>query len=159
MIAGLYTTDDHSIGELSMFPGIMAQTVDLCPQIEVMLGDALYSGRKICSTVDGYSITPYFLPKTNATFRTRRVQSWKTMLYRLVDDTQYWMEQYLMRSISESVNSMMKRKMPVKIRKKQPQRKKTEEILKINMHNLRQYSYLRRTNLGMIKDYRGFHSK
>ena len=45
------------------------------------------------------------------------------------------------------------------IRKKLPQRKKTEETLKINMHNLRQYSYLRRTNPEMIKDYRGFHSK
>jgi len=64
-----------------------------------------------------------------------------------------------MRSISESVNSMMKRKMPVKIRKKLSQRKKTEETLKINMHNLRQYSYLRRTNPEMIKDYRGFPSK
>ena len=69
------------------------------------------------------------------------------------------MEQYHMRSISESVNSMMKRKMPVKIRKKLSQRKKMEETLKINMHNLRQYSYLRRTNSEMIKDYRGFHSK
>ena len=45
------------------------------------------------------------------------------------------------------------------IRKKLPQRKKTEETLKINMHNLRQYSYLRRTNPEMIKDYRGFPSK
>ena len=159
MIAGLYTTDDHSIGELSMFPDIMAHTVDLCPQIEVMLGDALYSNRKICSIVDAYGIKPYFLPKTNATFRSKGVASWKTMLYSFVDDTQSWLEQYHMRSISESVNSMMKRKMPVKIRKKLPQRKQTEETLKINMHNLRQYSYLKRTNPEMIKDYRGLYSK
>jgi transposase len=159
MIAGLYTTDDHSIGELSMFPDIMAHTVDLCPQIEVMLGDALYSNRKICSIVEEYGITPYFLPKTNATFRSKGVASWKTMLYSFVDDTQSWLEQYHMRSISESVNSMIKRKMPVKIRKKLPQRKQTEETLKINMHNLRQYSYLKRTNPEMIKDYRGLCSK
>ena len=63
-----------------------------------------------------------------------------------------------MRSISESVNSMIKRKMPVKIRKKLPQRKQTEETLKINMHNLRQYNYLKRTNPEMIKDYRGLYS-
>ncbi len=59
-----------------------------------------------------------------------------------------------MRSISECVNSMMKRKMPVKIRKKLSRRKKTEETLKINMHNLRQYNYLKHTNPGLIKDYR-----
>jgi transposase len=159
IIAGLYTTDDHSTGELSMFPDIMAQTVNLCPQIEVMLGDALYSSRKICSIVDQYGITPYFLPKTNATFRAKGVESWKAMLYRFVENPQSWMEQYHMRSISESVNSMIRRKMPVKIRKKLPQRKETEETLKINMHNLRQYSYLRHTNPEMIKDYRELYSK
>ncbi|EQD51190.1 hypothetical protein B1A_13157, partial [mine drainage metagenome] len=87
IIAGLYTTDDHSIGELSMFPSIMAQTVNLCPQIDVMLGDALYSNRKICSIADEYGIKPYFLPKTNATFRAKGVASWKAMLYGFVEDT------------------------------------------------------------------------
>ena len=58
-----------------------------------------------------------------------------------------------MRSISECVNSTMKRKMPVKIRKKLPQRKKTEETPKINMHNLRQYNYLKHTKLEIIKSF------
>ncbi|MGC8514625.1 MAG: hypothetical protein ACP5OC_00630 [Thermoplasmata archaeon] len=88
IISGYFTTDDHSIGELSMFPDIMAQTVDMCPQIETMLGDALYSNRKICSIAESYGITPYFLPKTNATFRAKGVESWKTMLYSFMDDTQ-----------------------------------------------------------------------
>ncbi len=159
IISGLYTTDDHSVGELSMFPEIIERTVKMCPQIEVMLGDALYSNRKICSITEGYGITPYFLPKTNATFRAKGVESWKSMLYSFVDNTQEWLAKYHMRSISESVNSMMKRKMPVKVRKKLPLRKKTEEILKINMHNLRQYSYLRHTDPEMIKDYRELYLK
>ena len=159
IISGLCTTDDHSVGELSMFPDIMAQTVNMCPQIGVMLGDALYSNRKICSITEGYGIRPYFLPKTNATFRAKGVESWKTMLYGFVDNTQEWLAKYHMRSISESVNSMMKRKMPVKVRKKLPLRKNTEEILKINMHNLRQYSYLRHTDPEMIKDYRKLYLK
>ena len=159
MISGFSTTDDHSIGELSLFPDVMAQTVEMCPQIEVMLGDALYSNRKICSITDEYGIEPYFLPKTNATFHAKGVASWKAMLYGLVEDPQSWLEEYHMRSISESVNSMMKRKMPAKIRKKLPQRKKTEESLKINMHNLRQYSYLRHTNPEIIKDYRELYLK
>ena len=108
-----------------MFPDIIAQTVNMCPQIEVMLGDALYSNRKICSITEGYGIRPYFLPKTNATFRVKGVESWKTMLYDFVDNTQEWLVKYHMRSISESVNSMMKRKMPVKVRKKYPLGKNT----------------------------------
>lgn len=137
-----------------MFLDIMTQTADMCPQMEVMLGDALYSNRKICSITEKYGITPYFPPKTNATFRSKCVETWKGMLYDFMDNTQKWLQEYHMRSISESVNSMMKRKMSVKIRKKLSQRKKTEEPLKINMHNLGQYSYLRHTNPEMIKDYR-----
>ncbi|MHB8395608.1 MAG: transposase [Thermoplasmataceae archaeon] len=146
IISGFSTTDDHSTGELSPFPDVMAQTVGLYPQMEVMLGDALYSNRKICSIVDGYGITPYFLPKANATFRANGVASWKAMRYRFLEETQPWMEQYHMRSISESVNSMMKRK-------------RTEESLKINTHNLRQYCYLRHTDPDMIRDYRELYLK
>ena len=87
IISGLYTTDDHSVGELSMFPNIMEQTVKMCPQISVMLGDALYSNRKICSITEVYEIKPYFLPKTNATFCAKGVESWKIMLYSFMYDT------------------------------------------------------------------------
>ena len=51
-ITGHYTTDDHSVGERSMFPEIMEQAVKMCLKIEVMLGDALYSNRKICSITE-----------------------------------------------------------------------------------------------------------
>ena len=47
----------------------------------------------------------------------------------------------------------------MKVRKKLPLRKKTEGILKINMHNLRQSSYLRHTDPEMIKDYREMYLK
>ena len=87
IISGLYTTDDHSVGELSRFPNIIAQTVKMCPQISVMLGDALYSNRKICSITEVYEIKPYFLPKTNATFCAKGVESWKIMLYSFMYDT------------------------------------------------------------------------
>jgi hypothetical protein len=64
-----------------------------------------------------------------------------------------------MRSISESINSIMKGKLPVKARKKLSQRKKAEKSMKIKMHNLRQYSYVRHTHPGMVKDYRGLYLK
>ena len=154
MIAGFSTTDDHAVGELSHFPHVMSQTLALVPGMEEMLGDALYSNRNVCSMTDSYHVRSYFLPKTNASFRAGGVASWKSMLYGLMDDTQSWMEHYHMRSISECVNSMMKRKMPTKIRKKLPRRKKTEETLKINMHNLRQYNYLKHTKPEIVRDYR-----
>ncbi|MCL5785440.1 MAG: hypothetical protein M1151_02065 [Candidatus Thermoplasmatota archaeon] len=65
IIAGFSTTDDHSIGELSHFPHVVSQTMELCPGIGEMLDDALYSNRNACSILDAYGIVPYFLPKTN----------------------------------------------------------------------------------------------
>ena len=150
IIAGFSTTDDHSIGELSHFPAIMAQTAEMCPSMEVMLGDALYSSRNTCSTVDSYGVKSYFLPKSNVTFKAKGVESWERMLYDFMNNTQEWLENYHMRSISETVNSMIKSKMPSKIRKRLPQRKRTEEYLKINAHNLRQFNYLRHTNPEML---------
>ena len=46
------------------------------------------------------------------------------MLYGFMDNTQEWLETYHMRSISESVNSVIKRKMPFKKRKRLPPRKR-----------------------------------
>jgi transposase len=74
----------------------------MCQQIEVMLGDALYSNREVCSIDEGYRIRPYFHPKTNATFCAKGVESWKNMLYSFVDNTQEWLAKYYMRSISEA---------------------------------------------------------
>ncbi len=154
IIAGFESSDDHTIGELSYFPEIIENTARLCPDMEEMLGDALYANRKICSITESYGINGYFMPKTNASFRSGGVSSWKGMIHSFMENTQDWLEHYHMRSVSECVNSMLKRKMPAKIRKKLPQRKKTEEFLKVNMHNLRQYNYLRHTNAEMIRDYK-----
>ena len=53
-----------------------------------------------------------------------------------------WPENHHERSVSETGNSMVKRHEPTKIRKKLSERKATEEILKFNIHNIRQIGYL-----------------
>ena len=55
--------------------------LSLLPQMNEILGDALYSNRNVCSITQGYGIDQYFLPKTNASFRAKGVESWKSMLY------------------------------------------------------------------------------
>ena len=64
------------------------------------------------------------------------------MLYALITDSQTWLENYHYRSISETGNSMLKRREPTKIRKKLSERKCMEESLKFNIHNIRQIGYL-----------------
>ena len=48
-----------------------------------------------------------------------------------------------MRSISETSNSMDKARFHANIRKRLPWRKDVEEFLRRDVHNVRQYSYLR----------------
>ena len=142
IIAGFRSTDDHSIGELSIFPEVMAQAHSNCPQMNKMLGDSLYASRKTCAVVSSHGAKPYFLPKSNSTFRSRGVPAWSNMAHEFVADPQAWLSVYHMRSISESVNSMEKKRFPSKLRKKLTMRKDTEEFLRQDVHNLRQYSYL-----------------
>jgi transposase len=67
-------------------------------------------------------------------------------LYNLVDNPQEWLDVYHPNSISESVNSIKKKKFTVKVRKKPNERKTTEKILKVNMHKLRWYKHLKHTD-------------
>jgi hypothetical protein len=75
IIAGLLSTNDHSLGELSHFPTVLAQTAEMCPSMEVMLDDTLYSSRSVCSIVDFYAATSHFFPRRNAGFNAKGVRS------------------------------------------------------------------------------------
>lgn len=142
LFAGFATTDDHTLGELHHGESVINQTVANCPRFNTLAADGLYANRIFCTLLENKNITPYLLPKSNATFRSHGVPLWKYMLYALVIDPQKWLEKYHSRSISETGNSMVKRREPTKIRKKLSERKGTEEALKFNIHNVRQLGYL-----------------
>jgi transposase len=142
IIAGFESTPDYSIGELSMFPGVLSQTHINCPGMEKALGDALYSTRNACSMISQYGARPYFFPKVNSIFMSHGVPSWKEMMYEFVEDPQRWLSVYHMRSISESVHSVDKRRFPWKLRKRLAWRKATESFLRRDVYNIRQFSYL-----------------
>ncbi len=151
VISAFTSTDDHSIGELSHFPSLMDTTALNCPSMDTMLGDGLYAARTVCAVTEQYGVMPYFLPKSNSTFRSHGVPSWSHMTHALVLDPQQWLSVYHMRSNAETVMSMLKRRLPAKIRKKLPERKKTEEFLKADVHNVRQCCYLTYTHPEMLK--------
>ncbi|EQD36842.1 transposase IS4 family protein [mine drainage metagenome] len=142
IFGGFSTTDDHTLGELSHFGNVMAQTFGNCPGFDTLAADGLYANRVVCALLEEHDITPYLLPKSNVTFKPKGVLLWKQMLRDLITDPQKWLEGYHDRSVSESGNSMLKRREPIKIRKKLSERKGTEEALKFNIHNIRQIGYL-----------------
>ena len=117
-----------------------------------MLGDGLYAARTVCAVIGKYGVVPFFLPRSNSTFRSHGVVSWSRMTHAFVAYPQQWLSTYHMRSNVESIMSMLKRILPARIRKKLPERKKTEEFLKTNVHNARQCRYLSYTHPEMVKE-------
>jgi transposase len=142
LISGISVSPDHSVGETTMFPEAYFQTLQSYPNLENVLGDGIYASRWITDLVSKTHLTPYFLPKSNVTFQSKGFTGWYDMLFSLWDDPQRWLEQYHMRSISETVNSMVKCRFGATLRKKLDPRKATETKLKFVAHDIRRISYI-----------------
>ena len=151
IIAGFSTTGNHHVGELSQAPDVMKQTSKNVPNLSIVVGDGLYANRPFCQLVYLCNAALYSIPKSNSTLRNRGYEDWSRMTYELVLDPQGFLDMFHNRSISETVNSMMKRREPTPIRKRLPWRKDSEEHLKKDLHNLRQSCYLTYVAPGMTK--------
>lgn len=142
LISGIAISPDHSIGETTMFPEAFHQTLSSQPNLENVLGDGIYGCRWITNLVSRNHATPYFLPRSNVTFKSKGSAGWYDMLFSLWDDPQNWLGEYHMRSISETVNSMVKCRFGAPLRKKLDSRRTTETRLKLVAHNVRRIGYL-----------------
>jgi transposase len=142
LISGMSVCANHSIGETTMFPDVFYQTLQSYPNLENALGDGIYSARWITDMVSKSNVTPFFLPKSNVTFQSKGFAGWYDMLFSLWKDPQIWLEQYHMRSISETVNSMVKCRFGATLRKKLDTRKETESKLKLVAHDIRRIGYI-----------------
>jgi len=142
LISGMAVCPDHSIGETTMFPDVYYQTLQNYPNMENALGDGIYSARWITDMVSKSNVTPFFLPKSNVTFQSKGFAGWYDMLFSLRNDPQKWLEQYHMRSISETVNSMVKCRFGGTLRKRLDPRKATESKLKLVAHDIRRIGYI-----------------
>ena len=142
LISGISISPNHSIGETTMFPEAFDQTLSCHPNLENVLGDGIYGCRWITDLVSGNHATPYFLPRNNVTFKSKGAFGWYNMLYSLWKDPREWLENYHMRSISETVNSMVKCRFGAPLRKRLESRKATETRLKLVAHDVRRVGYL-----------------
>lgn len=97
---------------------------------------------------------PYFFPKVNSIFMSHGVPSWKEMMYEFVDDPQRWLSVCHMRSISETVNPMEKRRFLFRLRKRPAWRKTIESFPRRDVHNIRRYSYLSRLQPSLVEKIR-----
>ncbi|MCK4459709.1 MAG: hypothetical protein KAU52_08310 [Methanosarcinales archaeon] len=142
LISGISISPDHSIGETTMFPEAFDQTLNCHPNLDGVLGDGIYGCRWITNLVSENNATPHFLPRSNVTFKSKGALGWYDMLYSLWEDPHEWLENYHMRSISETVNSMVKCRFGAPLKRRLDSRKETETRLKLVGHNIRRVGYL-----------------
>tara|TARA_Y100000310_G_C20619432_1_gene782448 strand:+ start:508 stop:1641 length:1134 start_codon:yes stop_codon:yes gene_type:complete len=142
LISGMATCPNHFVGETSMFPEVFQQTISSHPQMEEVLGDGIYAARWIVDMVSTNDARPYFLPPRNVTFKSKGFSGWWDMLFSLQEDPQEWLNHFHMRSISETVNSMIKCRFGNPLRKRLDPRKETETRLKLVAHDIRRVGYL-----------------
>lgn len=143
LFAGWKSTVDHTIGETSMFPEVMAQATENHPNMDQILGDGIFATRPICKIIGKYGVIPRFLPRCNITLKRKGVKEWVGMLWDLSEDPQKWLRDYHMRSISESGFSMLVRENPQPLRKRLKPRRETEDYLRGICHNIKRLCYLR----------------
>ena len=62
--------------------------------------------------------------------------------YEFITDPQKWLEEYHPRSIAESGNSVIKRRFPINLLKKDDTRIKAEAFSRACIYNLRQLNYI-----------------
>ena len=142
MYGAATTTGDRSVSEFSRFSSLVSETRVNCPSFEKALADGLYANRVACDVAARYGVKLYSLPKTNATYWSHGVPSWKEMAYEFVEDPQRFLEVYHDRSLAETSNSVDKTKFPWKIRRRIPHRRDAASLLRRYLHNIRRYGYL-----------------
>lgn len=142
LVSGISISPDHSVGETTLFPRAFDQTLGCHPGLRDVLGDGIYGVRWLTDLVAQNHATPYFLPRSNATFKSLGYTGWAPMLQSLWKDPQGWLEAYHMRSISETVNSMLRCRFGAPLRKRLDPRREVETRLKLVAHDVRRMGYL-----------------
>ena len=143
LFAAYTSTSNHHVGELGLYPTTLEAAVRNQPNAETILGDGLFAGRPACNLAHEHGLKPFFLPRRNATLRSKGSPSWIQMNMNLLRNPQQWLSTYHMRSISETGFSMLVRAFPQPLRKRLESRKVTEDFLRGICHNIKRLCYLR----------------
>ncbi|HLD78126.1 MAG TPA: transposase, partial [archaeon] len=109
--------------------------------IELVTADAAYLSRPNCNAIARIGAIPRIFPKRNTVLLRRGSQAWKDMLEALVEDAQQWLREYHQRSISESGNSVLKRRYPRPLLKRCDPKRRAEGCYRVVSYNVRMLAY------------------
>ncbi len=112
----LYSAIDLTDGVANECPylePLLAKTAGLYEQIDLVCADAAYLSRENCSAIEKLGATPRIYPKKGITLNQDGSPAWTRMLNEFAETPQEWLREYHNRSISETTNSIWKRRNPI----------------------------------------------
>lgn len=121
---------------------LVDELMTIYEELNLFQGDRAYLSRDNCKLIESYGGTPRFYPKSNSTLKRRGSLAWTNMLLAFIADPQKWLQEYHGRSISESGNSVLKRRFPRNLLKRNDIRQKSEAFARACAYNLRQLNYI-----------------
>ena len=79
LISGIPISPNQSVGETTLLPEAFDQTLNCHPDPDSVLGAGIYGCRWITNLVSENHATPYFLPRSNVTFKSIGALGWYDM--------------------------------------------------------------------------------
>ena len=86
LILGIAISMNHPVEETLMFSEAFVQTLSCHPDLKNVLGAGIYGCRWITNLVSENHATPYFIPRSNVTFKSIGDPGWYDMQYLLWED-------------------------------------------------------------------------
>lgn len=121
---------------------LLDELMTIYEELNLFSGDPAYLSRENCDAITSYGGMPRIYPKSNISIKQRGSKAWTRMLLAFIVNPQKWLEEYHVRSISESGNSVLKRRFPRPLLKRDETRRKCEAFSRICVYNLRQLNYI-----------------
>ncbi|MEA1898982.1 MAG: transposase [Bacteroidota bacterium] len=108
--------------------------------------DAGFVDRKLAQLIEDSGLTPYIFPKKNLTLKSRGSPAWRKMWLNLLNSVQEWLQEYHIRSHSESFHSSFKRIFGI-ITKDSDESTYTQVLCRIIHNNRRKLNYFQMASL------------
>jgi len=120
---------------------LLRETAGMFSRIDLVTGDAAYYTLDNCDAIAACGAKPRIYPRIDASINADGSWDKKRMLMDMVTDAQLWLEEFHNRSISESVNSVLKCRFPRPFLKRREDRLDNEGLDKACTYNLRMLVY------------------
>lgn len=108
--------------------------------------DSGFVDRELAQLIEDSGIIPYIFPKKNNVLKSKGHMGWKRMLVKLIEDVQAWLQEYHVRSHSESFHSSFKRIFGI-VTKRLDNATYTQVLARIIHNNRRKTEYYHLANL------------